>query len=136
MTVTREFVQAWLDRYVEAWRTYDPDAIRGLFSADAVYRYYPWDEPVIGADAILQDWVEPGGDATRRDTPGTYDAHYEPWLWHADQAVAIGVSRYWKDGTRTDLDRTFHNCFLLRFDDAGRCTSFTEYYSLETRRES
>ena len=43
--MTRDDVPRWLDRYVEAWRSYDPDAIRALFSADAEYRYHPWDAP-------------------------------------------------------------------------------------------
>jgi len=92
MTLTHEDVQTWLDRYVEAWRTYEPAAIRDLFSEDAEYRYHPWDEPVSGRDAILHDWVEPAGDASTRDTPGTYDARYEPWVVEGDRAVAVGVS--------------------------------------------
>ncbi|HLA16040.1 MAG TPA: nuclear transport factor 2 family protein [Candidatus Limnocylindrales bacterium] len=131
MTLTHEDVQTWLDRYVEAWRTYEPAAIRDLFSEDAEYRYHPWDEPVSGRDAILHDWVEPAGDASTRDTPGTYDARYEPWVVEGDRAVAVGVSSYWTDATRTQLERTFHNAFFLRFDADGRCAAFTEYFVLE-----
>jgi hypothetical protein len=131
MTLSREAVQDWLDRYVEAWKSYQPDEIRSLFSADAEYRYHPWDEPVVGREAILQDWVEPGGDSSRRDAPGTFDGAYEPWAIEDDRAVAIGVSRYFTDGTRSTVDRTFHNCFLLRFDADGRCASFTEFYVQE-----
>ena len=32
--MTRDDVQRWLDRYVEAWRSYDPDAIGDLFAED------------------------------------------------------------------------------------------------------
>jgi hypothetical protein len=133
MTLTREDVQAWLDRYAAAWRTYQPDAISDLFSEDAEYRYHPWDEPVRGRAAILNDWVEPGGDASRRDAPGTYDGHYEPWAIDGDRAVAVGVSRYWTDASRATLERTYHNCFLLRFDGDGRCAEFTEFYVKEQR---
>ena len=28
---------AWLNRYIEAWKSYDPQAIGDLFSEDAVY---------------------------------------------------------------------------------------------------
>jgi len=31
----------WLDDYVAAWRSYDPEAIGALFSEDAEYRYHP-----------------------------------------------------------------------------------------------
>ena len=55
--MTRDDVQRWLDRYAEAWRTYDPDLIRALFSADAEQYDHPWEEPVRGADAIADDWL-------------------------------------------------------------------------------
>ena len=34
-----ERVQAWLDAYIEAWRTYDRAAIGELFGADATHAY-------------------------------------------------------------------------------------------------
>jgi hypothetical protein len=131
MTVSHEDVQGWLDRYVAAWKSYEPAEIRALFSADAEYRYHPWDEPVAGREEIMQDWVEPGADSSRRDAPGTFDATYEPWVVEGDRAVAVGVSRYFTDASQTTVDRTFHNCFLLRFDEDGRCASFTEFYIQE-----
>ncbi len=131
MTITHDHVQDWLDRYVEAWKTYEPDAIRDLFSGDAEYRYHPWDEPVRGRDAILHDWVEPAGDAATRDTPETYDARYKPFAVDGDRAVAIGESLYWTDASHSELERRYHNCFLLRFDAEGRCSMFTEYFVKE-----
>ena len=46
--VTHEDVQAWLDRYVAAWESYDPAEIGELFSEDAEYRYHPANEPIVG----------------------------------------------------------------------------------------
>ena len=44
-----------------------------------------------------------------------------------ERAVAVGVTRYLAaDGTT--VEREYHNVFLLRFDDDGRCTEFTELY--------
>ncbi len=57
MTLSHDDVQGWLDRYVEAWQSYDPGAIGDLFSADADYRYHPNDEPVRGRDAIVADYA-------------------------------------------------------------------------------
>ncbi len=45
--MTHDDVQAWLDRYVDAWRTYDPAVIGDLFTEGAEYRYHPWDEPIV-----------------------------------------------------------------------------------------
>ena len=51
-------LQLWLDKYVEAWRTYDSAQIGDLFSEDALYLYSPWDEdnPVRGREAIVAEW--------------------------------------------------------------------------------
>ena len=128
--MTRDEVQAWLDRYVAAWETYNPATIGDLFSEDAAYRYHPADDPIVGRDAIVRSWVdpEPGGAASARDEPGTYGAHYEPYAVDGDRAVAVGWSRYWTDATRDIVASTFDNCFLLAFDGEGRCRAFTEFY--------
>lgn len=127
----RQRVQDWLDRYVEAWRSYDPAAIGDLFADDATYRYHPYDEGddvVHGREAIVRAWVEPEGNASSRDEPGTYDAKYEAWAVDGDRAVAVGWSRYWTDPSRATERALYHNVYLLRFDDDGRCAELTEYY--------
>ena len=124
-------LQDWLDRYVEAWKSYDPDQVAALFAEDATYRYHPYDEGdalLNGRAAIVADWTEPEGNASTRDEPGTYDAHYEPFAVDEDRAVAVGWSRYWTDATQSTLDRIYHNVFLLRFDEDGRCSDFTELF--------
>ena len=114
--MTRSEVQAWLDRYVDAWRSYDADAIGELFSADATYAYHPYDDPPLqGRDAIVADWR---GDP---DAPGSWEAHYEVSLIDGDRAIATGETRYTNG-------RTFSNLFELRFDDAGRCASYVEWF--------
>ncbi len=114
--------QRWLDEYVAAWKSYDPDAIGGLFSEDAEYRYHPWDAtPVKGRSAIIAGWLE------ERDAPGSWTADYRPWLVAGDRAVAVGVSRYLGEDGET-VDREYHNVFLCRFDSDGRCSEFTEHY--------
>ena len=111
-----------------AWRTYDPAAIGDLFAPDAEYRYHPADQPIVGRAAIVASWIEPSGEASGRDKPGTYDAHYEPWAIDGARAVARGASRYFTDATRTTLDRTYDNVFLVEFDADGRCRAFTEFF--------
>jgi SnoaL-like domain len=113
--------QRWLDAYVEAWRTYEVDAIGELFSQDVEYRYHPWDEPVRGRAAIVEDWL---GD---RDEPDSWSAEYRPWLVAGEDAVAVGVSRYLGPDRET-VEREYHNVFLCRFDADGRCREFTELF--------
>ncbi len=126
--MTRDDVQRWLDRYTEAWRTYDGAIIGELFAEDAEYRYHPNDPPIVGRSRIVDSWLAPDGEASDRDEPGTYDAAYEPWAIDGARAVAVGWSRYWTDASRATERATYDNCFLLEFDAAGRCRSFTEFY--------
>ncbi len=128
--MTHDEAQAWLDRYVAAWETYDPTAIGELFSEDATYRYHPADTPIVGREAIVASWLapDPAGPASTPDEPGTYVAHYEPYAVEGDRAAAIGWSRYWTDAGRAVERVTYDNCFLLEFDGAGRCRTFTEFF--------
>lgn len=125
-----ETAQAWLDDYVAAWRSYDPAAIAALFSDDVSYRYHPYDEPVLGRDAVVASWLGEGGadGASTRDAPGTYDAHYAPVAVDGDVMVATGSSTY-LDEPGGSVTQEFENCFVMRFDDEGRCRDFTEYYA-------
>ena len=54
-------LREWLDRYERAWRSNDAADIAGLFSADAIYRWRPWDTAEHGAasgrDAIVEAWL-------------------------------------------------------------------------------
>jgi len=124
----RAAAQRWLDAYVEAWRTYDPALIGELFSDDVEYRFYPAGDPVVGRDAVVRSWREPHGEASTRDEPGTWEAEYEPWAIDGSRLVAVGCSRYFTDASKGTVERVYDNCFLVEFDDQGRCRRFTEFY--------
>jgi ketosteroid isomerase-like protein len=111
----------WLDRYIAAWKSYDPQAIGDLFAEDAEYRYHPWDEPIKGREAIIAAWTD------QPDTPGSWDASYEPYAVEGDKAVAIGTTKYFNSNGST-VDREYHNVFIMQFDHDGRCTNFTEHF--------
>lgn len=126
--LTHEAVQRWLDGYAKAWETYDEADVRALFSDDAEYRWHPYDDPETGIEAIVDAWINPSGNASSRDEPGTYKAELIPYAVDGNRAVAVGTCTYWTDTTRTKVDRVYFNNWLLEFDDAGKCRSFTEYY--------
>jgi uncharacterized protein (TIGR02246 family) len=117
----REGVNRWLADYIEAWKSYDPDRIGALFSDDAEYRYYPGREPVRGREAIVASWL------ADRDPEGTYDADYRVVAVDGEVAVATGSSTYLTE-PGGPIDRVYDNCFVMRFDDDGRCREYTEYY--------
>jgi ketosteroid isomerase-like protein len=125
----QETARDWLDRYVDAWMTYDPDDVSGLFSEDIAYRYHPYDEPIVGRDAVVASWLGDiaSDDASTRDAPGTYEAEYSPVAVDGDTVVATGTSRY-RELPGGPVVRTYENCFVIRFDGDGRCREFTEYY--------
>jgi ketosteroid isomerase-like protein len=126
--IDRAGVDRWLDDYVAAWKSYDRDAIGALFADDVEYRYHPYDDPVRGRDSVVAAWREeaefPG--ASGRDEPGIYDGSYRAVAIDGDVAVAVGQSTY-TDGPDGPAE-VYDNCFLLRFDDEGRCREFTEWF--------
>jgi hypothetical protein len=116
--MTHDDVQAWLEAYVDAWRTYDPAAIAALFSEDATYAYHPWDEGealVQGRDAIVANWLE------EQDHPGSWEAQYRPLLVEDEQAVATDTTHY-------TGGKTYWNLWVLRFGEDGRCAGYVEWY--------
>jgi ketosteroid isomerase-like protein len=133
-SMQRSDVDRWLAAYVEAWRTYDGELIGRLFSADAEYRYHAYDEPIRGREAIVSAWLgesEAEG-ASTRDEPGTWEADYRTIAVDGDIAVATGHTTYTTE-PGGPVDRVFDNCFVMRFDDEGRCSSFTEWYAERPR---
>ena len=118
----RQGFQDWLDRYVDAWKTYDPDKIAALFSEDVEYLYHPNDEPEVGRELLVSNWLD------QKDEPGTYDAEYHPVAIDPDGTyVANGWSRYYETPGGKMRDE-YWNVYIIRFNDAGECTSFIEYW--------
>ena len=116
----RQQFQQWLDAYIEAWKTYDDGRIGALFSDDALYRHHPEDDGMRGRAAIVGDWLD------ERDPPGSFEARYEPLAIDGDVHVARGLTRYF-DGEGNEDDR-YANVFVCRFNAAGECTEFTDYW--------
>lgn len=116
----RDGVARWLTSYVEAWSSNDRDRIAALFSATATYRYAPFDDPLVGRDAIVAGWLEDP------DEPDSWEASYVPVAVDGDTAVAVGRSSY--RATEERPARTYHNCYVMQFDADGRCSDFTEWY--------
>ena len=118
----KALVVDWLRAYVRGWETYDPEAIGSLFSEDAIYSYHPYDEPVVGRQAIVESWLKDP------DSPGTYEASYTPIAIEGNVAVVNGRSRYFSDSSRSRQTKEWDNVFVIEFDRDGRCRSFREWY--------
>ncbi|MGI8572115.1 MAG: YybH family protein [Solirubrobacteraceae bacterium] len=127
--MTKAEVDRWLEAYVRAWKTYDRDQIAALFAQQVSYRYHPYDEPIVGRDEVIDSWLGEGehAGASSRDDPGTYEANYRTAAVDGDVAVATGTTTYSSEPA-TGASTVFDNCFVMRFDSAGRCIEFTEWY--------
>jgi SnoaL-like domain len=117
----RAAVDRWLEAYVAAWKSYEPGAIGELFSEDVEYAYRPKGDTIVGRETVVRSWIEDDPDDL-----GTYDGAYEVYAVEDDRAVAVGTSTYaHPDGS---VRAIYDNCFLLRFDAAGRCSQFIEWF--------
>jgi uncharacterized protein (TIGR02246 family) len=124
--MTHDDLQRWLDRYIAAWASNDPAEIGDLFTEDAVYSYRPWENDDVttrGREAIVAAWT------SHEEDPTDWDAQYRPFTVEGNRAVAVGWSHY--KATESEPEKTFHNVYLLEFDDNGRCLSFHEFWFLE-----
>ncbi len=126
--MTHDDVQAWLERYVAAWESYDPAAIGDAVRGGRRVPLPPGRRARRGACRDRRLVGDAEGAASGRDEPGTYAARYEPYAVEGARAVAVGWSRYWTDASRATERATYDNCFLLEFDDDGRCRAFTEFF--------
>jgi ketosteroid isomerase-like protein len=117
-------LQGWLERYEHAWRSNDPAEIGDLFTTDAVYRWHPWDTPAdggAGRTEIVEAWL------TDPDEPGTWTLECEPLAVNGDLGIARCIARYRVSPSRPK-PITYHNIWLIRFDEYGRCSEFTEHF--------
>src|SRR5919108_2006949 len=111
-------LQAWMDGYIQAWTNNDADHIGRLFSTEARYYTAPFREPWTGRDAIVAGWLD------RKDDPGTWTFRHEVLGMAGDLGIVRGWTSY-SDGTR------YSNLWLIRLDEDGRCTEFTEWWMEE-----
>ncbi|GIH80808.1 SgcJ/EcaC family oxidoreductase [Planobispora longispora] len=107
-------VSAWIDGYVKAWNSNDPEHIGDLFTEDAEYYTAPFDPPWRGRDQIVSHWLE------RKDEPGETAFEWSPVSVTAEVAIIQGTTAY--------PDLTYSNLWVIRLGSDGRCREFTEWW--------
>jgi len=116
--VATEQIQAWLDRYGRAWEERDADAAAALFTADAVYREQPYDEPYRGREGVHAYWS--------RVTATQSDIRFR-----AGRAVGSGAhaaAEWWVTLRNEGADVTLAGEFFLVFDESGLVRELREYW--------
>jgi hypothetical protein len=108
--------EAWLERYLRAWETNDPDDVGSLFTEDARYFTDPEKEPWVGRDAIVAGWIE------HRDTPGDWTFEHDVLAATDRVGIVRGETRYRTSG------KTYLNLWEIYLDDDGRAREFVEWF--------
>ncbi len=115
----RATYEAWVQRYVKAWNSNDPNDIADLFTPHARYFPEPFAAPWLGVMEIIERWLE------RKDDPG--DTTFEFEVIAATQEVGIirGQTHYRSTGVR------YWNLWEVRLGHGGRCREFVEWWMEE-----
>jgi hypothetical protein len=122
----RDELADWIERYELAWRSAGTRPLEGLFSAGATYRASPFDEPIVGREAIAAFW-----EAEREGPDESFTLSWEPVALDGDVAVARVEVRY--DGPPA---RTYRDLWIVRLDAGGRCVAFEEWPFFPTQRRT
>jgi hypothetical protein len=109
-------LREWVEGYVRAWDSNDPDDIGALFTDDAVYLTEPYAEPWRGREAIVSGWLK------NKDEPGDATFDWRPLLESPEVSILTGTTVY------HDPPRTYSNLWVIRLDPDGRCREFTEWW--------
>ena len=123
--MNRADVEAWVARYLGAWRSPGTGQLSEIFTPDISYLVSPWRPPLEGIDAVGEFW-EAG-----RDGP-------DEAFTFASEVVAvdgdIAVVRAEVEYSGPDTSR-WRDLWVLRFADDGRCRAFEEWPFASTQRD-
>ena len=119
---SREAVQAWLDAYVLAWKSFDEATVADLWTEDAVW-HYPFQARATSRAEITAEWMRDAAEYPDQ----VFDAHYEPIAIDGDLVVAHGRTVFF--GEAGDVITAYDNIWVLRFGPDGRCAEFHEWYA-------
>jgi ketosteroid isomerase-like protein len=113
----RSSVRRWVDRYERAWRTTGTADLSTLFTIDATYLHSPYEEPVVGVDAIARMWEE-----DREGPNEVFTLSTEVVAVDAPMAVVRAEVCYGQP-----VHQEYRDLWVLRLDADGRCSWFEEW---------
>ena len=103
---------AWVALYEQVWRDDDVAAVDRLFTPDARYLRSPYEQALVGLDAIRAFWADP--------TPFTMTA--SPVAVQGQDAVVRVEVQYGGDDPQE-----YRDLWVLRFADDARAELFEEW---------
>ena len=114
--VTESHVRGWVDAYIKAWDTNQPDDITSLFTPDARYFTEPHAQPWEGHEGIVRGWLE------HRDAPGQTSFEYRVIVSSQDLAIVKGEAVY------KSPRKVYSNLWEIRFASDGKAREFVEWW--------
>ena len=121
-------IDQWMQRYLDAWASDDPDHVAALFTDDAVYYTEPYAAPWEGREQIVREWIEHG------DSAREWSFTYETLLEHGDLAIVQGHTHYGEiTGPDAQPAADYENLWVVRLAPDGRAREFTEWW-MRTRK--
>ncbi|MET1087828.1 MAG: nuclear transport factor 2 family protein [Arthrobacter sp.] len=112
-----DVVRSWVDKYISAWTTNEPEDIRALFTEAAVYFTRPHHkDPWNGREQIVEHWL------VERDEPEEWTFEWSLLGTDGDLAFVQGYTDY--IGDRPSYD----NLWIIRLTADGRASEFTEWF--------
>lgn len=108
---------AWIAAYETAWRTEGTASLGQLFTDDATYQAAPFDEPLVGREAIARFW-----EAEREGPDEVFTLRSEIVAAQGDTAVARLEVVY---GDPPQL--TYRDLWIITLTGDGRCRAFEEW---------
>lgn len=120
--LTLERFTAWMTEYGRASAENDPQTSANLFAPDARYYESPFDEPMVGRQAIYEYWNR--GAQNLKDKESTF----EILAVDGDTGIARWRSSFTviESGKRLALDCLF----VAEFDEEGLCRTFREWWHI------
>jgi ketosteroid isomerase-like protein len=113
----RVMVRRWLAGYEAAWRAPGTEGLAAIFSDDASYCHSPYEEPVVGLDAIRRMW-----DRDREGPDEIFTLAADIVAVDGSTAVVRAEVRY-GDPVRQE----YRDLWVMRLDEDGRCSWFEEW---------
>jgi ketosteroid isomerase-like protein len=110
-------VERWVEAYVKAWESNDPEDIGALFTEDATYYTAPHREPWSGRDGIVREWLE------RKDQPGRWGFEYRVQDVVGAKSYVRGLTTYHDQG-----ESDYSNLWEITLDGDDRCSEFIEWW--------
>lgn len=120
----RSEVQNWINSYVAAWRSPSKDKLAELFTVDVRYQLHqapPWNQSLSDLAELALYWEHVSSEQ------GEFELQSEIVALEGNVAVVkIDVTYATADPAH------WHNVWIIRFADDGRCESYEEWpFSLE-----